>query len=222
MAAAATLPGQAPVDYRRLAHDAARLANPLAAHALKRNGRPAFREGTTAAEVETARAHGTALTAAWIAGEPQAGRRQLVAVARAVGSSAALGGDTALGADGGGVQIRFPGISAFDECFRAWSAWLAEAGSPAWRATVMQAALLNLHPLGDGNGRASRVLFNSLLWGDAVAADRYLPIYELRRFAPYTFEIALRRAEIQGDWDALVHLHCELLETHERHVGRIS
>jgi hypothetical protein len=224
LTAAAACRPRAPADYEGMAAAAARLAHPLAGHALQRNGSPAFRQGTTAAEIKAARTHGAALVAAWVGGDPEIGRQQLVAVARAAGSAAASpASGSALAADGQGVHIRFAGPAAFDERFRAWSEWLALGdGSRAWRATVMQAALLNVHPLGDGNGRASRVLFNSLLWGDALDQDRYLPTYELRRFAPYTFEIVLRRAEIQGDWEPLVRLHRELLEAHEHHVGRTS
>lgn len=78
---------------------------------------------------------------------------------------------------------------------------------PCHTALVVQVAILNLHPLSDGNGRVSRIAANILMRCGYEGLRTFLPVYELRHHAPYAFEIALRSAEIHGEWTRLAGFH---------------
>ena len=66
-------------------------------------------------------------------------------------------------------------------------------------AAVAFALLLNCHPFTDG--RTARLLFNHLLHRGGMPADVYLPLHEIGRRSQGGYEIALRIAELRGDWE---------------------
>lgn len=76
---------------------------------------------------------------------------------------------------------------------------------PACVAVVVLAALTNIHPFHDGNGRAARIFFNYVLNGLAPARSEplYLPIYEIAAFSNCGFLIRLRQAQYFGEWAPL-------------------
>lgn len=84
----------------------------------------------------------------------------------------------------------------------------------SFRAIVMQAAWLNLHPFTDGNGRSSRVLVNLLFWNVGVGKGRFLPLHDMRITYSYSYEIALRSVEIHGSWLALTEFYASLIEAY--------
>lgn len=75
--------------------------------------------------------------------------------------------------------------------------------SPAFCATVSMIALCNAHPLEDGNGRVSRMLFNWIL-SDGRTILNYLPIYELAALSRGGFIIRSRKAQYFNDWTELI------------------
>lgn len=73
------------------------------------------------------------------------------------------------------------------------------SGSSVYRAAVFITAFLTIHPFSDGNGRASRVIGNLLLFGDAKTAYRkYVPFKELMTIGQGGFDIACRQARFFG------------------------
>ena len=72
---------------------------------------------------------------------------------------------------------------------------------PAFRAAVVHVLLLNCHPFTDGNGRVARILLNHVLKQGGMPDGVYLPLYEVANRFMGGYEIALRFAEIRGDWE---------------------
>jgi len=70
------------------------------------------------------------------------------------------------------------------------------------------AALLNAHPFADGNGRASRLLFNYIL-RQSTEVPYYVPLYELAWLSRGSFVLCVREAEMLGNWAPL----CRFLAT---------
>lgn len=89
-------------------------------------------------------------------------------------------------------------------------------GSVLLQAISLQAMWLNLHVLTDGNGRVGRVMLNLCLWRQRTGSELYLPLNGLRSGYGPSYEIAVRAAEIQGDWFPLVHLFHSLLRSYSQ------
>ena len=108
-----------------------------------------------------------------------------------------------LGDDRDGNQVYFPHVSAVPGQLERLLLRLADGqDSPVLlTAVVAYALLLNCHPFNDGNGRTARVLFNHLLRRGGMPRNVYLPLYEIALRSHGGYEIALRIAEIQGDWE---------------------
>lgn len=77
------------------------------------------------------------------------------------------------------------------------------AAPPLFVATLSLALVVNCHPFTDGNGRVGRILFNAILREAGMPSDVYIPFYEIALRSRGGYEIALRRAEIRGEWDPL-------------------
>ncbi|POA51828.1 MULTISPECIES: Fic family protein [unclassified Pseudomonas] len=75
-------------------------------------------------------------------------------------------------------------------------------------AVVVSTALLNCHPLVDGNGRAARILLNFLL---LRSPQNYLYFYDAYSAAQGGYQIRIRMAETLGDWDELMGFYCFLI-----------
>lgn len=84
------------------------------------------------------------------------------------------------------------------------------------QAISLQAMWTNLHPLTDGNGRSGRVLLNLCLWRDRAGSELYLPLNGLRSGYGPTYEIAVRAAEIRGDWLPIIQLFHSLLRSYSQ------
>lgn len=86
---------------------------------------------------------------------------------------------------------------------------------PSWIffATVIMVCISNAHPFTNGNGRVSRMLFNSVLrWGGGMPGDAYIPLYEINEMARGGFELRVREAELGHGWDKLAHYICDVIE----------
>lgn len=105
--------------------------------------------------------------------------------------------------DRAGNQIYFPPVSAVPGQIEHLRSFIAsgDAAPSLFVAAVAYALLLNCHPFTDGNGRTARVLFNHLLRRGGMPADIYLPLHEIGQRSQGGYEIALRIAELRGDWE---------------------
>jgi Fic/DOC family len=207
--------------WRWADQDAERIIHPLGVHAISRNGRPPFREGTIDAEIRAAMRRSNDIRTQLRCGDVRVICDALLALAVDAGVTAAAirSGPSAIQPDGQGVQIAFTAYEQILPRLNAIAAFTRDYRVPtSFRAIALQAAILNLHPLHDGNGRVSRALFNCVLWGEHLCPELYIPVYELRRYAPHTFEICLRSAEIQDNWHPITKLYAELIESHERNA----
>lgn len=105
--------------------------------------------------------------------------------------------------DRAGNQIYFPPVSAVPGQLEHLRSFVADgdAAPPLFTAAVAAALLLNCHPFTDGNGRTARLLFNHILHRGGMPVDLYLPLHEIARRSQGGYEIALRIAELRGDWE---------------------
>lgn len=74
--------------------------------------------------------------------------------------------------------------------------------APGFAAVVAMAALTNLHPFMDGNGRVARIVFNWTL-NQNRARPLYLPIYELSALSRCGYLVRLRQAQYHSEWAPL-------------------
>ncbi len=74
---------------------------------------------------------------------------------------------------------------------------------PLTTAIVSSSLLLNIHPLQDGNGRLTRILFNFILQS-ALGTRFYLPLCDLHDASAGGWTFAQRSAWMKGDWRPLV------------------
>jgi len=109
--------------------------------------------------------------------------------------------------DKAGNQIYFPHVSSVSGQLERLRLLITDqnAAPPIFTAAIAYAVLLNCHPFTDGNGRTARALFNHLLHRGGMPANVYLPLYEIARRSHGGYEIALRMAELRGDWAPLLH-----------------
>lgn len=73
-----------------------------------------------------------------------------------------------------------------------------------FRASVFLGAFNCIHPLRDGNGRTSRIMFNALLHSGLDQPKFYIPLKEFMGLSRYGFELAMRESLIFGRWATLV------------------
>lgn len=132
-------------------------------------------------------------------------------------------GSVKLADDKAGNQIYFPPVSAVPrqvERLRLLLAGPSEA-PPLFTAAVAYLLLLNCHPFTDGNGRTARVLFNHVLHRGGMPGHVYLPLHEIARRSHGGYEIALRLAELRGDWAPFLRWLLKLLACY-RVIGKAA
>lgn len=136
---------------------------------------------------------------------PNSFRERLAALNRSLTDGAAFWRNAAirLSGDKAGNRVFFPPVAAVPAQLEKVRLLLADgaAGPPLFKAAVAYALLLNCHPFSDGNGRTARVLFNHVLRQGGMPKDVYLPLYEIGSQSRGGYEIALRTAELRGDWE---------------------
>ncbi|MGO4744837.1 Fic family protein [Serratia quinivorans] len=68
---------------------------------------------------------------------------------------------------------------------------------------------MHIHPLHDGNGRVSRVLFNLILGRDI---NNYIPMTELCHVARSGYVLSLREAFLFSEWDSVIMFYCKCID----------
>lgn len=68
---------------------------------------------------------------------------------------------------------------------------------------------MHIHPLHDGNGRVSRVLFNLILGRDI---NNYIPMTELCHVARSGYVLSLREAFLFSEWDSIIIFYCKCID----------
>lgn len=76
-------------------------------------------------------------------------------------------------------------------------------------AIITSVFLMHTHPLYDGNGRASRVLFNFILGRDR---RNYIALTELCHVARSGYVLSLREAFLFSEWNPIIVFYCKCIE----------
>ena len=100
-----------------------------------------------------------------------------------------------------GHQAVYPPLGDLDADLSALDAVCTRFGKaePFATAIIISSLLLNRHPLEDGNGRLTRILFNMIVQ-TALGARFYLPLCELQDASAGGWTFAQRSAWMKGDW----------------------
>ncbi|MDQ0462413.1 hypothetical protein QO010_000161 [Caulobacter ginsengisoli] len=119
--------------------------------------------------------------------------------------------------DDWGQFVRYPDAAEVpDQMARLW-AFLHQTwpDDPVRAAVVAYVAIQNAHPFADGNGRLSRIVFNSLV----RPAGPYLPLRELNGLTRGGLLMPMRGAEIHDRWEAFAVALGQAVRTLHRVVG---
>lgn len=109
-----------------------------------------------------------------------------------------------------GGRVRFPAPEKAIQRMDDILTYLAiPQPSALFHAGVVKVMMTNAHPLSDGNGRTSRILFNYALRRGGIGGG-YLPIKEYMLPARGHVQIAMRIAETRGQWEPFLHLMCDI------------
>ncbi len=81
-------------------------------------------------------------------------------------------------------------------------------------AALVLCLFVNCHPFTDGNGRVARILFNHTLRRGGMPDDVYVPFYEIAARSRGGYVIALRHAEVRGDWHPIMSWVMEAIRCH--------
>ncbi|GEM_PF-6293616 len=128
-------------------------------------------------------------------------------------------GDVRFGADAKGQVIFLPGVEHVSATISELIAAMQRQWPEPCRAAIAATLLLNAHPFQDGNGRTARILANLILREAGMQAGAYVPFSELAWRSGGGYEIALRRAEILGDWSGIILWFINAIEVYAGIVG---
>ena len=121
--------------------------------------------------------------------------------------------ETGLTPNATGIQVYFPPANTVSPQIEAIARFIArstvQGEDPLLAAIGTLGLLLNCHPFADGNGRVSRALYDHLL--HRAGSREFFPLYPLLFAARRSFDLALREAEIKGDWSPFVIHNCQLI-----------
>ncbi len=185
-------------------HSFADLRHPLSDHFLAFNPRRALNP-RSAGEAQAARQIGAARFAADIR-SPARFERMLVELnAGCVGATAGLRTtEVGLDPDRQGTVILFPPPPTIAGQLERLRLHLCRnlAQHPQMCAMQSIVSITNIHPFADGNGRLARIFFNLSLRAGFGGRLAYIPLCELFYRSSGGYQIALRQAELHGDWTA--------------------
>jgi len=121
--------------------------------------------------------------------------------------------------DSNGKKVQFVEASQLNDILsNICKVWNAETQSIAIieRFLWLIVAMSNAHAFRDGNGRVARALGNAYLIKNGVLPHGPLPLGPLAYATGGNFELAVRRAEILGDWRPISHVMITLIEIYSR------
>jgi Fic/DOC family len=188
--------------------------------AMKNSAHTQFRSDRTAEEIQVTTKVQQLLADALICDEAS----QFVAAVELVGKWIDFGGrgfkrvQSSLKPDTRNVVVRFPCAESVEPQLRHLHWFIRNYGSqqPVFVSLVAMTVLVNCHPFFDGNGRASRVLFNALLRNAGLLGGGCFPLYEFFWRCGCGWEIRLRHTEFTNDWRPLCNFICDVLR-----IGRL-
>jgi Fic/DOC family len=120
-----------------------------------------------------------------------------------------------LGADQAGVYWSFPSADSVRLLLGQLYTDIQSARehSHIYAAIIGLVNLNCIHPFADGNGRASRILFNALLIsGGLLPQIAYIPCKHIYALSNYGYEIRLRQVILKNDWLPIIDYFLNLLE----------
>lgn len=123
-----------------------------------------------------------------------------------------------LAKDRNGNRVQFPPAAIIPgQLEKIWFLLCDKNAGPAiFKAAIVHLLLVNCHPFTDGNGRVARVLFNHVLRQGGMPKDVYFPLYEIANRSCGGHEIALRYAELRGEWEPLLAYLINALNSYRR------
>lgn len=74
---------------------------------------------------------------------------------------------------------------------------------PAYAAVVAYVVISGAHPLTDGNGRLSRIIFNAIMMYNFRGVG-YLPLYEISMLSGGSHILGCREAHYYGEWENII------------------
>lgn len=87
-------------------------------------------------------------------------------------------------------------------------------------AGIALVCISHCHPFTDGNGRISRIIFNTIMQSKYERPVFYLPIFELSALSRGMFIMSVRSAELHGGWDDLFSTLARMTAYWRTRVGR--
>lgn len=118
--------------------------------------------------------------------------------------------------DVNGFAWVFPPAAAIEPSLRCLHSMLFRSTlkSRILDAIVTYAVITWIHGFQDGNGRISRILFNSILREGGMPAVNYIPLKEFNIISLGGHEIRLRATHLSGEFDEIIEYFIYLLEAY--------
>ena len=120
-----------------------------------------------------------------------------------------------LGIDEKGHRIQFPDLGCVRPQLEHVRRYVRDEEGPAvFRAVAALALTVNAHPFTDGNGRTARALFNHVLRRGGMPGHVYFSFREIADRSRGSYLIALRCAELHGDWQPIMRYALDAIRCH--------
>lgn len=100
----------------------------------------------------------------------------------------------------GNMAVIFLSVEDLNMLDSQISAISEATGSTVLRAILIFFTIVHYHPYSDGNGRVARTMFNIILRRGGLSERQYLPLFDIMHRSRGKYEVALRYAEVFGNW----------------------
>lgn len=105
-----------------------------------------------------------------------------------------------------GWAVRFPDPASLKHLIEPLRLLVVNsAQSPSFAAIAAYVVIVTAHPFTDGNGRMSRLAFNTLMMHHFPTVS-YLPLYEMFDLSQGSHVLCCREAHYHGDWSHIASL----------------
>lgn len=113
-----------------------------------------------------------------------------------------------------GWRVVYPDHRVVQDELLRLSAWVTRNASlsATWTACLAMVSVSTLHPLRDGNGRLSRMVFNALLRTHGLQQSCYVPLSEIFASCPGGKELREKTGYYTGDWNPLISYMLDALQ----------